>query len=777
MAIVHAYGGGLNGYWGQLGNEALKSYCDNGPEYVTLSFVNQAPENTKSGYPGTNFAGHCGAGTYKNEEDVGGDLLSECYSIKEGIPYCQERGVKVLLSIGGVYNEDGGNYKVTTDQKGVDFADFLWSAFGPYDKDWNGPRPFDADDGSTRPAIDGFDFDIEHDLPNGPYIAMINELRRLKSDVIITGAPQCPTSDQYFYMKEMIDQAQFDALFIQFYNNGYCDAIEDPDVSWDRMNYDEWAGIIDDSKASNGAKIYVGLPASEDAADSGYIKPDVLKELVCKLKDKPHFAGISLWDLTRGAGNLIDGKTYDQHAVDALEYGCDPIPTTTTSAISSTTEASTETSTESMTTGDVSTTTSDASTTTPDASTTSETTTFLVALASAASTEATTSDASTDTSFTTETATGTTTDVTDSATTTTDASTAGTDASSTKTSSAATDSATGTTETSTGTDASVTGASSAATDASTASTDSTATSTSLTSETENVPTTLPHTLTTTDGTTDSTTDDTTLTTDIAPESVPTSLPLTYSTFHGWNTTWATGATQTQTYGNSSSTRSLTLIPGQTTTKYSTEGQASITRSDTVGLTTSTACTTKVYTVTKCPPEVVNCPVGSVATETIPVYTTVCPVTEKPQPVPTKVPGHSETKTLYTAKIYTPTECPAGANACVGKPTTEFASWTTVIVPPKKTQPAQVYRPGPTPTLLSPTLEITIKPVVTEKPSGVAAPTGGCSGPGCPEPTAVHTPTPNKPDYAPIIPASAGASSLVAGLTAVVGAALFQVFVL
>ncbi|RMJ02348.1 hypothetical protein CDV36_015384 [Fusarium kuroshium] len=735
MAVVHAYGGGLNGYWGQLGSEALKSYCDNGPEYVTLSFVNQAPENTKSGYPGTNFAGHCGAGTYKNKEDVGGDLLSECYSIKEGIPYCQERGVKVLISIGGVYNEDGGNYKVTSGQKGVDFADFLWSAFGPYDKNWNGPRPFDADDGSTRPAIDGFDFDIEHDLPNGPYIAMINELRRLKSDVIITGAPQCPTSDQYFYMKEMIDQAQFDALFIQFYNNGYCDAIEDPGVSWDRMNYDEWVSIVDDSKASKGAKIYVGLPASEDAADSGYIKPDVLKELVCKLKDKPHFAGISLWDVTRGAGNLIDGKTYDQHAVDALEYGCDPIPTTTTSAISLTTEVSTETSTESMTTSDVSTTTSDASTTT------SEATTSLVTSASAASTEATTSDASTDTSSTTEIATGTATDAT-------------TDA---------TDSAT-------------------TTDASTASTDSTAASTSLTSETENVPTALPNTLTTTDGTTDSTTDDTTLTTDTAPESVPTSLPLTYSTFHGWNTTWTTGATQTQTYGNPS-TRSLTLIPGQTTTMCSTEGQASITRSDTVGLTTSTVCTTKVYTVTKCPPEVVSCPVGSVTTETIPVYTTVCPVTEKPQPVPTKVPGHSETKTLYTAKIYTPTECPAGANACAGKPTTEFASWTTVIVPPKKTQPAHVYRPGvheeeeEETTVKASYTAYTNIPVVTEKPSGVAAPTGGCSGLGCPEPTAVHTPTPNKPDYAPITPANAGASSLVAGLAAVVGAALFQVFVL
>lgn len=679
---------------------------------------------------------------------------------------------------------------------------------------------------------------------------MINELRRLKSDVIITGAPQCPTRDEYFYMKEMIDKAKFDALFIQFYNNGYCDAIEDPDVSWDKFNYDEWVDIVEDSTASKSAKIYVGLPASDDAAGSGYIEPEALKALVCKLKDKPHFAGISLWDLTRGASNIIDGKTYNQHAVDALEYGCDPIPTTTTSAISSTTETS---STESTTTSDVSTTTtSDASTTTSDASTTSDTSTTETATSSettassetstiasseTTSSEASTSDASTDASSTTETATGTTTDATDSSTATTDASTTSTDVSSTETSSVATDSATGITETSTGTDASVTGTSSAATDssattdASTASTDSTEINTATA------------------------TDDTTLTTDTASESVPTALPVTYSTFHGWNTTWTTRTTQTQTYGNPG-TRSSTLIPGQTTTKCSTEGQASVTRSATVSMTTSTVCTTRVHTLTKCPPEVVdcpaggyittetiplyttvcpvtakatptqyavppgyetktvyttsvhavtkcppeavNCPVGSVTTEAIPVYTTVCPVTEKPQPVPTKVPGHSETKTLYTAKIYTPTECPAGANGCVvGKPTTEVASWTTAIVPPKETQPVHVYHPevpkeeeeevtavkAPytvyTNVAAPPvTLETTIiKPMVTEKPSGVAAPTGGCSGLGCPQPTAIHTPTPKNPDYAPITPVTAGASSLVTGLTAVVGAVLFHVFVL
>ncbi|KAF4971087.1 hypothetical protein FSARC_1978, partial [Fusarium sarcochroum] len=402
--LVQTYGG-LNGYWGQTGNEGLKEYCDSGPEYVTLSFVNQAPENSESGYPGTNFAGHCWAGVYENKNKVKSQLLSECFSIKEGIPYCQERGVKVLLSIGGVYNEAGSNYKVTTDDKGVDFADFLYKAFGPYDKKWDGPRPFDSNDGVTRPAVDGFDFDIEHDLPNGPYIAMINELRRLNENIIITGAPQCPTSSEYFYMKEMITKAKFDALFVQFYNNPGCDAIPDPSVSWDRFNYDDWETIIEESECSKDAKIYVGLPSSEDAAPAGgYLKPKAMKQLVCDLKDKAHFAGISLWDLTRGVANEVDGKNYNRHVMDALKYGCEPVPVETTTALTTTTEAA---STTDATTTDV--TTTDATTTettSSEATTTEATTTDTTASTDVSSTvdATTTSDASTasDTSSTTD---------------------------------------------------------------------------------------------------------------------------------------------------------------------------------------------------------------------------------------------------------------------------------------------------------------------------------------------------------------------------------------
>uniref|UniRef100_A0A0D2XHK4 chitinase n=1 Tax=Fusarium oxysporum (strain Fo5176) TaxID=660025 RepID=A0A0D2XHK4_FUSOF len=790
---------GLNGYWGQLGSDSLKSYCDSAPD--------------------------------------------ECHTIKEGIPYCQERGVKVLLSIGGVYNEAGSNYKVTTDDKGVDFADFLYKAFGPYDQSWDGPRPFDSDDGTTRPAVDGFDFDIEHDLPNGPYIAMINELRRLNSDVIITGAPQCPTSDQYFYMKDMINQAKFDALFIQFYNNPGCDAIPDPSVSWDRFNYDDWEGIVEDSECSQNAKLYVGLPASEAAAPGGgYLEPEAMKDLVCALKDKTHFAGISLWDLTRGAGNNIDGKNYNEHVMDALKYGCDPVPVTTTTALTTTSEATStaeSTTAADTTTADVSTTTgvtttSDASSTgvsstetaTTSGSTTADTTTASGVSSTEDSTASSATSAATDVTSTQ--ATSVTSDAS-SATETTDSSATNvsgsvTDTTASETSATATDSSADATETSATGSVLSTGTSSATADV-TATSDSSATTDDAATST-------------TDATLESNKiTGTAKTTDSAQETESATAETTFSTFKGWNTTYD-APSYTQKYGNPT-----TLIPSGTATV--TKGSPVYTKypdnAYAVSMTTSTVCTTRVHTavdgyvvtetiplyttvcpvtgkakptnyavpsqyetktvyttsihtVTKCPPEVVDCPYGSVTTETIPVYTTVCPVTEKSKPAPTDVPYNHEIKTLYRSQVNTISHCAPGTPNCVvGAVTTEIASWTTVTVPAQQTQPIKIYKPVPempeiatkeahyngtvyTSVFVPPvTLKTAAKPGVFEqaKPthqqsSGAAAPTGG------------YTSVPvSAPTYAPapITPATAGASSLVVGLTAAAGIVLFQLLAL
>ena len=122
-----------------------------------MSFVNNSPEND-NGFPGTNFGANCNWPTYMNGDETT-QLLSDCSLIKEDVPYCKSKGVKVLLSIGGVFGS-GSRYDVSTDEKGQEFASFLYSAFGPYQKSWTGPRPFDVSPDSPT-SVDGFDFDIE----------------------------------------------------------------------------------------------------------------------------------------------------------------------------------------------------------------------------------------------------------------------------------------------------------------------------------------------------------------------------------------------------------------------------------------------------------------------------------------------------------------------------------------------------------------------------------------------------------------------------------------
>ncbi|SCO80369.1 uncharacterized protein FRV6_04582 [Fusarium oxysporum] len=135
-------------------------------------------------------------------------------------------------------------------------------------------------------------------------------------------------------------------------------------------------------------------------------------------------------------------------------------------------------------------------------------------------------------------------------------------------------------------------------------------------------------------------------------------------------------------------------------------------------TTKTVYSTKVYTVTKCGPEVKDCPYGSVTTETVPVSTTVCPVTEEHPAKPTGYapPAHSTlytTKTAYLTKVYTVTKCgPEVPNCPYGSVTTETVQQTTVyatgtkeipsyptVVVPKPEQPehpAQPEYPAPKP---------------------------------------------------------------------------------
>ncbi|KAK9782518.1 putative GH16 domain-containing protein [Seiridium cardinale] len=117
----------------------------------------------------------------------------------------------------------------------------------------------------------------------------------------------------------------------------------------------------------------------------------------------------------------------------------------------------------------------------------------------------------------------------------------------------------------------------------------------------------------------------------------------------------TGASSSSTY-IASATTSLSVPTESASSTIVTESSASATTStDLPDYMTSTVYTTRVQTVTSCAPTVTTYPVGGevVVTETVPLYTMVCPVTAtEKSSLPTTTPGVPESYSTSTLKAET-----------------------------------------------------------------------------------------------------------------------------
>lgn len=332
-------------YWGQNGggtieNNDLSAYCTStsGIDVIVLAFLYEFGN-------GNNIpSGTIGQSCYISTSGEGQD----CDAVATSIATCQSAGVKVILSLGGA----SGSYSLQSQSEAETIGQYVWESYGN-SGNTTVQRPF----GDT--FVNGFDFDIEVNEGNQYYQYMISTLRsNFASDpsntYYITGAPQCPIPEPN--MGEIIGNATFDYLWVQFYNNNNythpCSLGFDGNAP---NNYDQWVSFIADTPSAD-AKIFFGVPAAPLAANGApsgetyYITPAQLATVVSEYQSNSHFGGIMMWSAGFSDSNVNNGCTYAQEAHNILLTGSPCSGSGSTSPTSTATTTSKPTSTSTSTT-------------------------------------------------------------------------------------------------------------------------------------------------------------------------------------------------------------------------------------------------------------------------------------------------------------------------------------------------------------------------------------------------------------------------------------------
>ncbi|EAY76568.1 hypothetical protein OsI_04514 [Oryza sativa Indica Group] len=260
LATCHA--GGIAVYWGQNDGEAsLAETCASGNyEFVIIAFL---PKFGKGQTPRVDLASHC-------DPASGG-----CTGQSKDIRACQRRGVKVLLSIGG----GDGSYGLASPGDARQVAMYLWNNFL-------------GGSSSSRPlgdaVLDGIDFDIE--LGGAKFWDdLARDLKSLGRSggrrVVLSAAPQCPFPDEWD--GGAISTGLFDAVWVQFYNNPECQFSAGRGAFMDAWR--KWESVP-------AGRLFLGLPASKDAAGTGFVPAGELNSRVLPLiRGSPKYGGVMLW--------------------------------------------------------------------------------------------------------------------------------------------------------------------------------------------------------------------------------------------------------------------------------------------------------------------------------------------------------------------------------------------------------------------------------------------------------------------------------------------------
>ncbi|KAL2497791.1 Acidic endochitinase [Abeliophyllum distichum] len=261
LILGYSNAGKIAIYWGQNRNEgtlaetcATKDY-----NFVNIAFL---PTFGNGQTPIINLAGHCDPYT------------NGCTNLSADIKSCQAKGIKVMLSIGG----GAGSYYLTSSEDARQVATYLW-------------KNFLGGKSSSRPlgnaVLDGIDFDIEggtnqHWDDLARYLSAYSNKGK---KVYLTAAPQCPFPDAW--IGNALQTGLFDIVWVQFYNNPPCQyssGMNNLEQAWKQWN------------SIPASEIFLGLPASPEAAGSGFVPAnDLTSQILPAIKGSAKYGGVMLW--------------------------------------------------------------------------------------------------------------------------------------------------------------------------------------------------------------------------------------------------------------------------------------------------------------------------------------------------------------------------------------------------------------------------------------------------------------------------------------------------
>ncbi|KAI8540438.1 hypothetical protein RHMOL_Rhmol09G0264300 [Rhododendron molle] len=212
-----------------------------------------------------------------------------CTIITNQIRHCQRKGIKVMLSIGGIV----GDYPLASKADAKNVSLYLWNNYlGGFSPN----RPFGA------AVLDGIDFYIEQSSPPywddlARYLHCFSKLGKKK--VYLSAAPGCAYPD--LVLGQALKTGLFDFVWVLYYSNVNLN----PSCAYLGGNnttnlLNSWAVWTKSVKAR---KFFLGLvalprPPVTEVIPGGFIPIDMLTSQVLPvIKKLRNYGGVMLWNL------------------------------------------------------------------------------------------------------------------------------------------------------------------------------------------------------------------------------------------------------------------------------------------------------------------------------------------------------------------------------------------------------------------------------------------------------------------------------------------------